>query len=104
MDLKLPLERSTTQSKATLSPYQVTCPEQAPATTSIQNEHAQPPLDPDDYFAWPDWSKIAPALLLLSNWLLLIGLASHLDSLFAQLVLLPLCMVGVAVAWGWHRD
>ncbi len=104
MDQKLPLERSTTQSKATLSPYQVTCPEQAPATTSIQNEYAQPPPDPDDYLAWPDWSKIAPALLLLSNWLLLIGLASHLDSLFAQLVLLPLCMVGVAVAWGWHRD
>lgn len=67
---------------------------------------AEPQLthQPDDYFAWPNWARLAPALLLISNWALLLWLASHLDSVFAQLVVLPLCMVGVALAWGWHRD
>ncbi len=105
MDLKFPIEPNTLQLEVTSCEPPVPSQHKTQATPQLGTESALPQaVNPDDYLAWPHWSTLAPLMLLLSNWLLLIWLASHLDSLFAQLVLLPLCMVGVAMAWGWHRD
>lgn len=61
-------------------------------------------IDADSQLALPHWSRLLPAVLLFSNWGLLLWLGSYLESLVAQLILLPLSMLGVALAWGWHRD
>lgn len=61
-------------------------------------------FDADSHLVLPHWSRLLPAVLLFSNWGLLLWLGSYLESLVAQLILLPLSMLGVALAWGWHRD
>lgn len=62
------------------------------------------PQDIDSHLALPSWSRLFPAVILFANWGLLLWLGTFLESILAQLILLPLSMLGVALAWGWHRD
>lgn len=62
------------------------------------------PQDIDTHLALPTWSRLLPAMILFLNWGLLLWLGTFLESVVAQLILLPLSMLGVAIAWGWHRD
>lgn len=58
----------------------------------------------DSQLALPSWPRLFPAIILFANWGLLLWLGTFLESILAQLILLPLSMLGVALAWGWHRD
>lgn len=77
----------------------------APINSAITSKsHIDEAQDIDAKLALPTWSRVFPALILFANWGLLLWLGTFLESMVAQLILLPLSMLGVALAWGWHRD
>lgn len=74
------------------------------SNTSAMPSQTAKPQEIDSHLVLPTWSRLLPAMILFSNWGLLLWLGTFLESIVAQLILLPLSMLGVAIAWGWHRD